>query len=239
MVRAGLRCLFWPFVSALVLCAAPWEGRVVPFRQMELPAPVTGRIEELLVQEGDAVKAGQVLGKLFSRMEALDVARCQAMLKRKDFEAGSANQLVNNKVIARSSAVTQNTELELAQIALEMAKVQLEQRSFLSPMDAIVVERLKDVGEALVQGQTVFKLADLSKVLVIAHIKPEELPLFEKGKTYRVRFPQLANGPVLKGSCVFVSPVVGDNGLIPVRLLVNNEGMRIKPGLKAVFESES
>lgn len=222
----------------LSLGAAPWEGRVLPSRGVSLPAPVTGVLQEVWVQEGDTVKVGQSLAKLFDRKEALEVARCRSMLKRKEYEAGSANHLVTNKVIARSSAVAQNMELELAQIALEMAQLELEKRHIISPMDACVVKRLKEPGEALVQGQTLFQLMDLSKLHIVFEVLPEEIKNFEKGKNYKVSFLNGQENQAYVAELVFISPVLNEQGKIQIKLLLANENMHIKPGFKAVIEGE-
>jgi membrane fusion protein, macrolide-specific efflux system len=54
-------------------------GSVAPQNRLELKPPIGGRLEELLVKEGDSVKAGQIIGWLSSteRAALLDAARAQ------------------------------------------------------------------------------------------------------------------------------------------------------------------
>ena len=61
-------------------------GTVKPYNRVEIKAPIAGRIEEVLVQEGEMVKSGQVLARMSSveRAALLDAARAQgdAAVKR-------------------------------------------------------------------------------------------------------------------------------------------------------------
>jgi macrolide-specific efflux system membrane fusion protein len=52
-------------------------GTVQPYNRVEVKAPIAGRIEEVLVREGDEVKKGQVLARMSSveRAALLDAAR--------------------------------------------------------------------------------------------------------------------------------------------------------------------
>ncbi len=61
-------------------------GTVKPYNRVEIKAPIPGRIEEVLVREGEEVKKGQVLARMSSieRAALLDAARAQgdAAVKR-------------------------------------------------------------------------------------------------------------------------------------------------------------
>ncbi|HUO58512.1 MAG TPA: biotin/lipoyl-binding protein, partial [bacterium] len=54
-------------------------GNVQPHNQLAIKPPISGRIEKLLIQEGDYVRKGQVLAQLSSteRATLLDAARAQ------------------------------------------------------------------------------------------------------------------------------------------------------------------
>lgn len=61
-------------------------GTVKPYNRVEIKAPIPGRIEEVLVREGEEVKQGQILARMSSveRAALLDAARAQgdAAVKR-------------------------------------------------------------------------------------------------------------------------------------------------------------
>jgi macrolide-specific efflux system membrane fusion protein len=63
-------------------------GTVKPYNRVEIKAPIAGRIEEVLVQEGEEVKTGQVLARMSSveRAALLDAARAQGEVAVKRWE---------------------------------------------------------------------------------------------------------------------------------------------------------
>jgi macrolide-specific efflux system membrane fusion protein len=63
-------------------------GTVKPYNRVEIKAPIPGRVEEVLVQEGDMVKKGQVLAQMSSteRAALLDAARARGAETMKRWE---------------------------------------------------------------------------------------------------------------------------------------------------------
>jgi len=63
-------------------------GTVKPYNRVEIKAPIAGRIEEVLVQEGETVKQGQILARMSSveRAALLDAARAQGDVAVKRWE---------------------------------------------------------------------------------------------------------------------------------------------------------
>ena len=85
--NSGERGLRWTEVAlGPIEDAVEANGSVVPLQRVSIQAPISGRIEQLLVDEGDRVKAGQIIAWMSSsdRAAILDAARAQgpAELKR-------------------------------------------------------------------------------------------------------------------------------------------------------------
>jgi len=86
----------------------------VDIRQVQAAFFNTGRIEQLLVQEGDAVKAGQLLARL-------DASRCQAALDRAEAEVAAQEQIV-----ARLQAGSRPEEIAEAKARVRAAQAALK-----------------------------------------------------------------------------------------------------------------
>ncbi len=63
-------------------------GTVKPYNRVEIKPPIPGRVEEVLVQEGDEVKKGQILAQMSSteRAALLDAARARGAETMKRWE---------------------------------------------------------------------------------------------------------------------------------------------------------
>lgn len=218
-------------VLAPARAAVPLEGRVLPFRQVEVSAPVSSRISDLRVQEGEAVKAGQPLAQLEGRLEELEMARAKALLERREFEARGAKRLYDSKVIPEGRALESRIDLELARLQYEAAAEQVRLRTILAPMDGVVVLRYREAGEAVANAQPLFRLMDLSRVLVQCSVDPEALAALPPGRKVRVLVPP--SGESAEGEVVLVDPCADASGKVRVRILVPNPEGRIRAGLRA------
>lgn len=124
-VAAGL--LTWAIIAALSGCKWPWaDGRTsssilqsgtIEARETDLAFQVPGRIARLLVDEGDAVAAGQKVASLDPRdyQLALDRARADAEVSKAALvllEAGSRPQEVK---VAEAAVAQAEAQVEFAQ----------------------------------------------------------------------------------------------------------------------------
>lgn len=231
-------CLFaLAFLAALPISAASFEGVALPLRQAELSAPVSSRLAELKVQEGEAVKAGQLLAKFYARFEELEMERAKALLDRREFEAKGARKLFESKVIPEARALESRLELELARLQYETAAEQVRLRLLTAPFDGVVVARYRELGEAVATSQPVFRLVDLSRVQVRLLVPAEALGAFAPGQKLPVRFPQLGEGPGVPGMVTLVDPLADAQGRFRVVVTVENPEGKLRSGLKALVET--
>lgn len=91
-------------------------GEVVPLNRVEIKPPISGRIEKLLVEEGSAVKAGQILAWMSSsdRAAILDAARAKGteeVARWEDtYKATPIVAPLSGTIILRSAVVGQTVE---------------------------------------------------------------------------------------------------------------------------------
>src|SRR5512133_283758 len=192
--RAFLLSSTLVFAAISGTAGALLEGRVMPYRQVEVSAPVSSRITEVRVQEGQTVKAGQPLALLYGKLEELEMQRAKALLERREFEAKGAKRLYDNKRIAEARALESRIDLELARLQYETAAEQVRLRTILAPMDGVVVTRYHEEGEAVSGAQPMFRLMDLTRVVVQCATGPGSLAALTPGRKVRVLFPE-SGGP--------------------------------------------
>jgi RND family efflux transporter MFP subunit len=219
--------------SAAAFAAIPVEGLVLPFRQVDVGAPVSSRIVEIKVGEGETVKAGQPLALLYGRLEELDMQRAKALLERREFEAKGAKRLYDSRIIPEARALESRIDLDLARLQYETAAEQVRLRTVLAPMDGVVVSRTHEVGEAVSTAQPLFRILDLSRVIVQVAVEPKALGSCTLGRKVRVSIPQMAEAGEVEGEVTLVDPCADAEGRIRVRVVVENPGHRIRSGLKA------
>lgn len=220
---------------------APLEGLILPIRQVEVSAPVSSRLQDVKVKEGDAVKAGQPLAQLYGRLEELEMQRAKTLLERREFEAKGAKRLFENRIIPEAKALESRIELDLARLQFEAAAEQVRLRTILAPMDGVVLapvgdataSRAREAGEAVAAAQPLFRILDLSRVVVQVAADPALLEGLAPGRKVRVTLLQAAPPAEVEGEVVLVDPCADGQGRVRVRVVVENPGNRIRAGLRA------
>ena len=221
------------------LAAAPdsprsFDGLVLPFKNVVVSSPVQSTIVSIHVKEGDRVAGGQVLARLYGRLEELDMLRAKADLEKKEFDAKSSKSLYADKIISEDEALKNRSEMEGARLLAEMAEETFRQRTILSPISGIVVEKMRETGETVSPAEPMFRIVDISKVYVQFYIPAEELPLVRVGEPMIVRCPVLDQDATFPGLIDFIDPRVdAASGLLRVKVIVDNPTGRIRAGIRA------
>ena len=150
-------------------------GYVTARRQATVSAQITGTLTEVLIEEGDHVKAGQVLGRLDDTAQRAALAQAQAQLKtaralltqyeaqlaQSERDVKRAEDLVERKLVsqqaveqARTQVETgaaqvqgQRKQIELAEASVRSAQVQLGYCTVRAPFAGVVIAKAAQVGE--------------------------------------------------------------------------------------------
>jgi macrolide-specific efflux system membrane fusion protein len=169
-------------------------GTLLPKNRLEVKPPVNGRIEEVLVEEGEKVKAGQTLAWMSSteRAALLDAARGQGEVQLKYWkEVYKAIPLISpidGEVIVATTQPGQTVTTSDAVIVLsdqlivraqvdetDIGKVKLEQKAIIS-LDAYPDTKIKAVVQHIYYESETVNNVTIYKVDLL----PKEVPLFSR-----------------------------------------------------------
>ena len=149
------------------------NGVIEPWQEAIVSAQVAGqRIEEVLVEVGDAVHAGQLLARmdqstLLIEIADLDaaVARAQAGLAQANADATRANELEKKAALSAQDILRYQTQADIAradlnssQARLRARRLQLERTEVEAPDAGLITERLATLGEVPSLGQALFRM---------------------------------------------------------------------------------
>jgi HlyD family secretion protein len=153
------------------------SGYVTARRRATVSSKVTGKVMEIFVEEGQAVKRGQVLARLddsqLRAMQSVDQAQLaaaskvaaenEARLKEAELTLGRRQQLVKEKVISKAELDSAEAEVESlkARIALAHQQVEVAQRQLdarqtdlndmvvRAPFDGVAISKDAQPGEMI------------------------------------------------------------------------------------------
>ncbi|HAZ61679.1 MAG TPA: efflux transporter periplasmic adaptor subunit [Gammaproteobacteria bacterium] len=221
-------------------------------------ATVTGRISGINAVLGQSVEKGALLATLHStelgeaKADYLK-ALSQVNLHRLAVERG--RRLLEADVIGSAEVLVRESELVEVQIGQNAAADRLRVLGMsnddiqkldrthnihsVSPISATlagtVIARAVTLGQVVQPADTLFTVADLSHVWVVAEVPEKEAWLVRKGEEAEVEIPALRGGPV-RGPLIYVADVVNpETRTVTVRMDVANPNREIKPAMLATM----
>ena len=208
--------------AALPAAAAEFDCLVEARRLINIGAPLEALISAVRVDRGDLVRKGEVLVEFDSGVEkaTVDLARLRAEMKSAVDARKARADYATVKHERRSALVSQNfvskqdldeaeaerrlsdAELREAQDNRRIAEVEhrrateaLRQRTLLSPVNGVVVERLMHAGEVSELGRKpILKIAEIGTLHVEAILPSEAYRHVAKGDTATVRLESAIGG---------------------------------------------
>ncbi|MEP1447289.1 MAG: efflux RND transporter periplasmic adaptor subunit [Paraglaciecola sp.] len=139
-------------IQAVITQWDEYTGRFAAVNQVEIRARVSGYLLKANFKDGQSVKKGEVLFVIDQRSFkiALKSAESRYELAKKELERGkdlrSKNSLSQEEVDRRTN------EFDLAQAALENAKLEMEFTEVKSPIDGVVSRDYVNVGNLVTGG---------------------------------------------------------------------------------------
>ncbi len=172
----------------------------IEIRQVDLSFQVAGQVAELLKEEGDSVKAGELLAVMDSKdYEAnyaqanANVAQTLAVLNDAKSKFDRQAPLVKDNTISRQEYDTllnnkdrANADYNAAVANQTYAKNQLDYTKIYAPEDGIIMIRVQEPGATVNKGQTVYTMAKTTPVWVRAYVNETDLGNIKYGQKVKV-----------------------------------------------------
>lgn len=211
--------------------AATVEPRVL----ISLAARTEGTVQSVAVEEGDRVKAGQLLAQL-------DVAEAGAELARAQAQMASATLDFNRASELRRRGVATDIEYQAAEVALQVARSQRElwqsrvaYGRIEAPQASMVIARHIETGEAVQTQSTLFELADMDQLVLRLGVSELDVVHLQQGQLLPVTLDALPDVQ-LEGVVRRIFPAaLGSSRLITVEVLLPSTAWEqgVRPGFLA------
>jgi membrane fusion protein (multidrug efflux system) len=163
-------------------------GEVKPWRQATLFGKVSGYVQRMLVDKGDAVKQGQILATLESPETDQQVLSARADLSTKRLIADRYMHLAPQGVVAQQELDQASGNLAVAQAELARVAALGGYESIRAPFDGVVTARFVDPGALIPSAtgstssaQPVFEVTDMSRVRIYVYLGQSDAPFVREG----------------------------------------------------------
>lgn len=225
-----------------------WPARVeVPANnQRMVTAPVAGLVTRLTKSAGDPVRAGESLASLASTellAEQRGLMTTQAQLRLARDKAVRDEKLFAEGIIAESRLRQSQAELATAQAEYGAQRATLRaygvgdqgvaamsagklstSLGVAAPISGVVLEQLADVGSRVEMGAPLYKLANLSRLILEIQLPASQANVFAPGQTVTVAGSQAV------GKITAIGAQVGGAQTLTVRAEVRDPQNLLRPG---------
>jgi membrane fusion protein (multidrug efflux system) len=191
----------------------------------------TGLVEKLLVEEGDRVKAGQILLQLEQDEQVVEVKDSEINLARLESTFNRSKELSERGLINAQEFESKRYDLEQARLRLERARIGLENTTVRAPVDGVVTERFVQPGARVAGGTKLFALMSLDDMIARVHVPGRYLAAVSEEQEARLSSDFLP-GRSFDGWVKRISPVVDPkSGTFKVTVGVRPGSEAPRPGL--------
>ena len=191
-------------------------------RSLDVLARASGEVVEVLVEEGDAVREGQLLAQLDPSDARLALAEAQAHYDNIQREYARTAELAKHGGVTDQELDNQRYQIELRTIALDRSRQQLADTEVRSPITGIVGERSVNRGATISANTRLFHVLDLDPLLAVIHIPAAGRQSLRAGQGVQI---QAAGGVQASGVIDRISPVVeAESGTVKVTVELDGAG---------------
>jgi membrane fusion protein (multidrug efflux system) len=196
-------------------------------------AKVGGEVRQIYVEEGDTVKAGQMLARLDGDRLRLELAQTDANLRKLERDYKRTLDLSERGLVSKSTAENLRYDLDALRASYDKAKLELSYTDIRAPISGVVSARNIKVGNTIRPNDPTFTVTDLDPLLAYVHVPEKEFRKIAPGQAAEVIVDALG-GDRFIGNIERISPTVDpQTGTFRARVEVADQSRRLKPGMFA------
>ncbi len=200
-------------------------------RLIDVLAKSSGRVIGLSVEEGQRVKAGQVLARLDREEIELEAAEARINVASATTSFERASELRKTNIVSEDEYEKQKSSLELSKIKLQKVQLQLANTDIRSPISGVVTNRYVDLGDTINSNQKVFSVGDFNPLLALIYIPEREMGRVRLGQSVKITSESYADEE-FSGIVRRISPVVdAASGTIKITIEVAPAKAKLRPGM--------
>ena len=184
------------------------------------------RINQIFVEIGDHVKAGQKL----ATMDAISLEKLKLQMKNDSIEYGRTKELYEIGAVSQANFETMTLAYEVSKKTYSNL---LENTILTSPISGIITARNYDEGDMYAMAQPLFVVQNITPVKMLINISENNYSKVKKGMEVDIvadAFP----GETFKGKVNLVYPTIDSRThTFPVEIIIDNKDEKLRPGMFA------
>jgi len=202
-----------PPTNGVILTLAPvtitdrinLPGSIEPWTRLQLMSKLGGTITDVLVQEGDRVKKGDILAHIESKDYEIALARTEAAYNLAKSEYERDKSIYDKGVIPASAMDANKMNMQTTMADYENAKLLYSRTTVTSPMDGIIRRMNAKIGLQLSIGDPIAEILEIDRLKGVIGIPESDVLAVKKLDTVGITI-QALNNKKISAKVHFLSP---------------------------------
>lgn len=203
--------------------------------EVQVFSQASRQVTNLLVEEGDRVRRGEVLVRLQDDEQRAELARIESQLSKARREYERQKNLFSRELISEQAMNDATYEVEQLEIGVTDAQRMLGYTEVAAPISGTVTTRHVNLGDTITVNQLLFDLVDFDTIVARVYVPERELARLKLGQEARL-FSNSLGSEARIGEVIRIAPIVDPrSGTVKVTVgIPRNQGLL--PGMYVEVE---
>lgn len=178
-----------------------YVSQIKSVRNIEIRAQEKGFLQNIYVDEGQFVKAGQLLFRIMPNMYQAELLKAQAEQKSVEIELQNAKLLADKNIVSKNELSVAQAKLQSAKAEVALAKLHLSFTEIKAPFDGTIDRIPLKLGSLIDEGELLTSLSDNSQMFAYFNVSEPEYLQYQTNVKDRAENKVnlvLANGDIFK-----------------------------------------
>jgi membrane fusion protein (multidrug efflux system) len=151
-----------------------YVAQIRSIQHIELRAQERGYLQQILVDEGQFVKQGQLLFRIMPNLYQAEMQKAKAEASFAEIEYQNTKKLAESNVVAPNELAMAKAKYDKAKAELQLARVHLQFTEIRAPFNGIIDRFMVRQGSLVNEGDLLTNLSDNTKMWVYFNVPEAE-----------------------------------------------------------------
>jgi membrane fusion protein (multidrug efflux system) len=205
-------------------------ANLVAENQVKVLADSVGRVDRLLVDEGQFVRKGQLLAALEADDERIALIKAEVKQTNASLAFERGEDLSDKELISREEMDKLRMDFEIAKQELAEAQWRIRRTEIHAPFSGQISERMIQLGQHVQSGDELFQITDFDPLIARIYLPENDVMGLEDGREVRVSLTA-DPGVQFAGQIRHVSDVVDiSTGTVKITIEAPGAPKGVRPG---------
>ncbi len=159
------------------------SSEVVAYKRAYVASRISGLVEEVHFEEGQAVYLGDILAQIDVRLQQSQLRELRAVLEEARDIRERNEVLYERDAISRAELLSSRRNLEQAESNVERLELEIEYGTVRAPISGMITSRLVEVGNNVSVNERMFTVTDMDLLVIRPGVSELNLAGLEEGQS--------------------------------------------------------